>query len=62
VVWYGTTTFVALAVVACTFVLPRAFGPAQQPGAAPSPATALPQVRAGFHLGVFEPEETVSYS
>jgi mannan endo-1,4-beta-mannosidase len=62
VVWYATTTFAALAVVACTFVLSGAFGPARQPGAAPSPAIALPHVRAGFHLGVFEPEETVSYS
>jgi len=61
-VWYGITALIALAVVACTFLLPRAFGPARQPDAASSPSAALPPVRAGFHLGVFEPGETVGYS
>jgi mannan endo-1,4-beta-mannosidase len=65
VVWYGATTLAALVVVACAFMLSPASGPAQRPVAALSPpappAAALPQVRAGFHLGVFEPGETVSY-
>jgi mannan endo-1,4-beta-mannosidase len=65
VVWYGGTTLAALVVVACAFMLSQASGPAQRPVAALSPprppAAALPHVRAGFHLGVFEPGETVSY-
>ena len=65
VVWYGGTTLAALVVVACAFMLSHASGPAQRPVAALSPprppAAALPHVRAGFHLGVFEPGETVSY-
>jgi mannan endo-1,4-beta-mannosidase len=65
VVWYGATTLAALVVVACAFMLSQASGPAQRPVAALSPpappAAALPHVRAGFHLGVFEPGETVSY-
>jgi Glycosyl hydrolase family 26 len=66
VIWYGATALVALVVVACAFTLSSASGPARRPVAAVSaprpPATALPPVRAGLHLGVFEPRETVSYT
>jgi mannan endo-1,4-beta-mannosidase len=59
VVWYGGSTAVALAAVACAFVFSPATAPVAHPArrlaAAPKP------VRAGFHLGVFEPGETVSY-
>jgi len=52
-------------VVACAFMLSQTSAPPGRPGAAPSPpappTAALPHVRAGFHLGVFEPGETASY-
>ena len=59
VVWYSGSTVVALAAVACAFV----FSPGTAPVAHPAPhVVAAPKpVRAGFHLGVFEPGETVSY-
>ena len=67
VVWYGGTTLAAIVVVACAFMLSQSSAPAQRPVAAlppppPRPPVIPPQhVRAGFHLGVFEPGETASY-
>ena len=67
VVWYGGTTLAAIVVVACAFMLSQSSVPAQRPVAAlppppPRPPVIPPQhVRAGFHLGVFEPGETASY-
>jgi mannan endo-1,4-beta-mannosidase len=55
VIWYGCTAVVALAVVASAFVFSRTAAPAR------SPVAALKPVQTGFHLGVFEPSETVSY-
>jgi mannan endo-1,4-beta-mannosidase len=55
VVWYGCTTAAAVVVVACAFVFSQPSAPAPHPVAVRNP------VRAGFHLGVFEPGETVSY-
>lgn len=65
VVWYSGTTLAAIVAVACAFMLSQPSAPAQHTAAALSPphppATPLPQARARFHLGVFEPGETVGY-
>jgi mannan endo-1,4-beta-mannosidase len=65
VVWYSGTTAVAVAVAACAFAFSHA-APASQlvaarhRTAARLSAEARQPVRAGFHLGVFEPRETIS--
>lgn len=68
VVWYSGTTVVALAVATCAFVFSPKISPAVHPvvaaghtGPARPVAAARYPVRAGFHLGVFEPRETISY-
>lgn len=66
-VWYSGTAVVALAVATCAFVFSHTTAPAARPLAsrhaitAPPPAVPRPTVRPGFHLGVFEPSETISY-
>jgi glycosyl hydrolase family 26 len=63
-VWYGCTTLVALVTVVCAFLFSEVSGPGLPPAAGqpPSRHTAVaPPVRAGFHLGVFEPGATASY-
>jgi len=53
--WYGGSLAIALALAGCAYLLSAAENPSPAAATAPSP------VRAGFHLGVFEPGETISY-
>lgn len=67
VVWYSGTAVLTAAVVACAFVFVPTPSPAPHPATAGQPPApqhrvrAWRPVRAGLHLGVFEPDATTSY-